>query len=105
MSRLLGLLGILAFAFFASPLAAQQDTTGAGQAADTGAMTTREGTEGGGAGAAPGAETEMGGDMGTETDTGGGEMPTTASDLPLVAFAGAAAIAIGLALRYVRRRS
>jgi hypothetical protein len=84
MARLIGMITFVALVFLAAPLSAQQDTTAGGagaemEQADTAAMT---------------------GEMETET---GGEMPTTGSTIPLVAVAGALAVAIGFGIRFARR--
>ena len=89
MHRIFGLIAIITFALFATPLAAQQDTAQQRPGADTLQDTTMAGME---------ADTAPMGQM-----EAGEEMPTTASPLPVLALAGAVLVGVGLAIRYARR--
>jgi len=119
MRRILNVLAVLALVAFAAPVMAQQEPStgqdkpvapeagqqGVTQDTEAGAqpgVTERTATEDPGAATTETTPTETTEPTATET---GGEMPTTASDLPTVLTAGLLLIALGVGFRYLRSRS
>jgi cobalamin biosynthesis Mg chelatase CobN len=106
MYRLLSSIAVLLLLVLGPPASAQQETGQAqgdtttleyqAQPADTAGMTQRQGTEG-----QPPAGQPTTGEEVTET---GGEMPTTASPLPLLIVTGSLMLAVGMSLGYLSRK-